>query len=65
MPIAVSITALGKSLKVRAKAVKDLVLKMKNNYLKRTEQADSIHAEIERSPYPVLVCGNFNDTPAL
>ena len=49
------ITAPGKSLKVRAKAVKDLVLKMKNNYLKRAEQADSIHAEIERSPYPVLV----------
>lgn len=54
----------GKSLKVRAKAVKDLVLKMKSNYLKRAEQADTIHAEIERSPYPVLVCGDFNDTPA-
>ena len=58
------ITAPGKSLKVRAKAVKDLVLKMKSNYQKRAEQADSIHAEIERSPYPVLVCGDFNDTPA-
>lgn len=58
------ITAPGKSLKIRAKAVKDLILKMKNNYLKRAEQADSIHAEIERSPYPVLVCGDFNDTPA-
>ena len=58
------ITAPGKSLEVRAKAVKDLILKMKNNYLKRAEQADSIHAEIERSPYPVLVCGDFNDTPA-
>ena len=57
------ITAPGKSLEVRAKAVKDLVLKMKCNYLKRAEQADSIHAEIERSPYPVLVCGDFNDTP--
>ena len=57
------ITAPGKSLKIRAKAVKDLILKMKNNYLKRAEQADSIHAEIERSPYPVLVCGDFNDTP--
>lgn len=58
------ITAPGKSLKVRAKAVKDLVLKMKSNYQKRAEQADTIHAEIERSPYPVLVCGDFNDTPA-
>ncbi|MEY8486227.1 endonuclease/exonuclease/phosphatase family protein [Parabacteroides sp.] len=58
------ITAPGKSLKVRAKAVKDLVLKMKSNYQKRAIQADSIHAEIQRSPYPVIVCGDFNDTPA-
>ena len=40
------ITAPGKSLEVRAKAVKDLILKMKNNYLKRAEQADSIHVEV-------------------
>ena len=58
------ITAPGKSLKVRVKAVKDLILKMKSNYQKRVEQADTIRAEIERSPYPGLVCGDFNDTPA-
>lgn len=59
-----AITAPGKTLKVRVKAAKDLILKMKDNYRKRADQADSIHAEIERSPYPVLVCGDFNDTPA-
>ena len=58
------ITAPGKTLKVRVKAAKDLIQKMKDNYRKRADQADSIHAEIERSPYPVLVCGDFNDTPA-
>lgn len=42
-----------------AKAVRNLVLKMKNNYLERAEQTD-----IKRSPYPVIVCGDFNDTPA-
>ena len=31
------ITAPGKSLKVRVKAVKDLILKMKSNYQKRAE----------------------------
>ena len=51
-------------MEIRAKAVKDLVLKMKSNYWKRAEQADTIHAEIKCSPYPVLVCGDFNDTPA-
>lgn len=59
-----AITAPGKTLKVRVKAAKDLIQKMKDNYRKRADQADSIHAEIERSPYPVLVCGDFNDTPA-
>ncbi len=59
-----AITAPGKTLKVRVKAAKDLIHKMKDNYRKRADQADSIHAEIERSPYPVLVCGDFNDTPA-
>lgn len=58
------ITAPGKTLKVRTKAAKDLILKMKNNYRKRADQADSIRIEIERSPYPILVCGDFNDTPA-
>lgn len=57
------ITASGKDLKIRMKAIKDLILKMKSNYQKRADQADSIRVEIERSPYPVLVCGDFNDTP--
>lgn len=37
---------------------------MKSNYQKRTDQAESIRVEIEQSPYPVLVCGDFNVTPA-
>ena len=59
------ITAPGKSLEVRAKAVKDLVLKMKSNYLKRAEQADSIHAEIERSPYPYWFVATSTIRPLL
>lgn len=34
----------------------------KNNKL-RANQADSLAIEISRSPYPVIVCGDFNDTP--
>lgn len=34
----------------------------KNNKL-RAVQVDSIRTLIESSPYPVIVCGDFNDTP--
>lgn len=57
------ITAPGKDLKIRMKAIKDLILKMKSNYQKRADQADLIRVEIEQSPYPVLVCRDFNDRP--
>ena len=30
---------------------------------KRALQADLLLKEIEKSPYPVLICGDFNDTP--
>lgn len=30
----------------------------------RANQADYLHTVIEKSPYPVLLCGDFNDTPA-
>lgn len=29
----------------------------------RAEQAEQIHRHIRRSPWPVVVCGDFNDTP--
>jgi endonuclease/exonuclease/phosphatase family metal-dependent hydrolase len=31
--------------------------------LKRQLQADTVRASIEKSPYPVVVCGDFNDVP--
>jgi endonuclease/exonuclease/phosphatase family metal-dependent hydrolase len=42
---------------------KNLVIKFKKGFLKRREQADRIKAEIDISPYPVIVCGDFNDVP--
>ncbi len=37
--------------------------KLKQAFIKRTEQADKLREHIEQSPYPVIVCGDFNDTP--
>jgi endonuclease/exonuclease/phosphatase family metal-dependent hydrolase len=38
--------------------------KMRSAYIKRAEQVRSVRKEIEQSPYPVVLCGDFNDTPS-
>ena len=40
-----------------------IIGKFKRGFLKRQEQADRIRAEIKKSPYPVIVTGDFNDVP--
>jgi endonuclease/exonuclease/phosphatase family metal-dependent hydrolase len=45
------------------KSVLSIVQKLKGGYIKRSQQAQLLAAEIEKSPYPVIVCGDFNDTP--
>nr|MCM6903255.1 endonuclease/exonuclease/phosphatase family protein [Parabacteroides sp. AD58] len=58
------IQAASKPWMFRLKAGVKLILRMKENFRKRAAQADYIAEEIRRSPYPVVVCGDFNDTPA-
>lgn len=36
---------------------------LKKGFLKRASQAKAVKAEIDKSPYPVIVAGDFNDTP--
>lgn len=45
------------------KKSKSLISKLKKGFLKRKQQAEWISAEIDKSPYPVMVCGDFNDVP--
>jgi len=42
---------------------KSLISKFKHGFLQRQLQADRIKAEMDKSPYPVIVCGDFNDVP--
>lgn len=43
---------------------KNILNRLKRAFIKRAAQADLIEESISRSPYPVIVCGDFNDTPA-
>jgi endonuclease/exonuclease/phosphatase (EEP) superfamily protein YafD len=43
--------------------VKVISVKMRDAYIKRALQADQLARHIRESPYPVIVCGDFNDTP--
>lgn len=42
---------------------RSIIRKMKTAYLLRANQAQEIKAEISKSPYPVIVCGDMNDVP--
>jgi endonuclease/exonuclease/phosphatase family metal-dependent hydrolase len=42
---------------------KSIISKIKTGFIKRSIQANFIKDEIDHSPYPVIVCGDFNDVP--
>ncbi len=48
----------------RTSRVRGILSRLTENYVIRAAQADSLAARIASSPYPVIVCGDFNDTPA-
>lgn len=42
---------------------KTALAKLKRAYHFRGAQADLVHQKITESPYPVIICGDFNDVP--
>ncbi|MEO8721643.1 MAG: endonuclease/exonuclease/phosphatase family protein [Ginsengibacter sp.] len=42
---------------------KNIISKIKLGVLKRASQATFIKDELNNSPYPVIICGDFNDVP--
>lgn len=54
------------SFETRDKSIDNIVVyarKLKQGFIKRSEQALKLRELIDDSPYPVIVCGDFNDTP--
>jgi endonuclease/exonuclease/phosphatase family metal-dependent hydrolase len=47
----------------RIERIKNMLRKVKNAYAPRIEQTQQIIDHIKTSPYPVIACGDFNDTP--
>jgi len=43
--------------------LKYISVRMKEAYIQRAEQVEIMASHIKSSPYPVVVCGDFNDTP--
>ena len=48
---------------VEVRDTKNIIKRIKHAYSKRANQADSVAAHIAACRYPVIVCGDFNDTP--
>ncbi|HRN78810.1 MAG TPA: endonuclease/exonuclease/phosphatase family protein [Ferruginibacter sp.] len=42
---------------------KSIIAKLKRGFERRARQSERIRQAIEASPYPVIVCGDFNDVP--
>ena len=47
----------------KLKALKDISSRLKRAFIKRSDQANLLAEKISQSPYSVIVCGDFNDTP--
>lgn len=45
------------------KGIEGILMKYRYTHITRSSQAKMVKTHIEQSPYPVLVCGDFNDTP--
>lgn len=60
MPYISAINAPNKELWLHSK---DLLQKIRTTFLIRKQQAEHIRSEIQKSPYPVIIMGDFNDVP--
>ena len=43
--------------------LKGIASRLKNSFIKRAEEVAVIKGHIKTSPYPIILCGDFNDTP--
>lgn len=44
-------------------ASKSIIKKLRQGYASRGSQVDVVREQLDNSPYPVIMCGDFNDVP--
>lgn len=44
-------------------SLKKIIWKLTAGFQKRARESEIVNTAIKKSPYPVIVCGDFNDTP--
>ncbi|MDR1680751.1 MAG: endonuclease/exonuclease/phosphatase family protein [Prevotellaceae bacterium] len=47
----------------RGEEIKTVSIRLRDAFIKRARQVDMVAGHIAQSPYPALVCGDFNDLP--
>ena len=55
---------LGEEDQEELQGVMNIARRLKRAFIRRSEQAEVLQREIRNSPHPVIVCGDFNDTPS-
>ncbi len=58
-----SLSQMKRSEKDGFKDSRTIIGKLKRGYLARSVQADIVNDLVRKSPYPVILCGDFNDVP--
>ncbi len=48
---------------LRSERIWNILMRLNSNSVERAKQADIVASHIQSSPYPVIVCGDFNETP--
>ncbi len=47
----------------KLKEIKDISTRLRDAFIKRANQAETLSKLIKKSPYPIILCGDFNDVP--
>ncbi len=58
------IEKVNEKLNTETSSTKRIGSRLKSAFIKRAKQAELVRKEMDKSEYPVIVCGDFNDTPS-